>query len=49
MGEEEVGYLFIICDTFCNLMPFLQFEKRKKHLWRSVTCSKVADFSLQRY
>ena len=27
-------------------MPFVQFKKREKHSWRSVTFSKVADFSL---
>ena len=28
-----------------DLMPFVQFKKRKKHPWRSVTFSKVAGFS----
>ena len=31
-----------ICDTLRDLAPFVQFEKREKHPWRSVTFSKVA-------
>ena len=30
------------CDALCNLLPFVQFEKREKHPWRSVNFSKVA-------
>ena len=30
------------CDALCDLVPFAQFEKREKHPWRSVTCSKAA-------
>ena len=26
----------------CDMVPFAQFKKRKKHPWRSVTFSKVA-------
>ena len=33
-----------ICDTLRDLIPFLQFKKREKHPWRSVTFSKVAGF-----
>ena len=29
-------------DVFRDLVPFLQFKKREKHPWRSVTFSKVA-------
>ena len=29
-------------DVLCNLAPFVQFEKREKHPWKSVTFSKVA-------
>ena len=32
-----------ICGALSNLVPFLQFKKRKKHAWRSVTSSKVKD------
>ena len=32
------------CDALRDLVPFLQFQKRKKHPWRSVTFSKVAGF-----
>ena len=34
----------IICDVLRDLLPFVQFEKREKHPWRSVTFSKVAGF-----
>ena len=30
------------CDALRNLVPFVQFKKREKHPWRSVTFSKVA-------
>ena len=33
-------YLFVLRD----LVPFVQFKKREKHLWRSVTFKKVASF-----
>ena len=29
------------CDDLCDLVPFIQFKKREKHSWRSVTFSKV--------
>ena len=32
----------IICDVLRELVPFVQFKKREKHPWRSVTFSKVA-------
>ena len=31
-----------ICGTLRDLVPFVQFKKREKHLWRSVNFSKVA-------
>ena len=34
--------LCIICDALGDLVPFVQFEKREKHSWRSVTFSKPA-------
>ena len=39
------------CQTFIwaallDLVPFVQFEKRENHPWRSVTFSKVAGFTL---
>ena len=34
-----------ICGALRDLIPFLQFKKREKHPWRSVTFSKVAGFS----
>ena len=37
-----------ICDGLRVLVPFLQFKKREKHLWRSDIFSKVAGFSLCR-
>ena len=32
----------IICGALRILLPFVQFSKREKHPWRSVTFSKVA-------
>ena len=34
-----------ICDALRDLVPFVQFEKREKHPWRSVNFSKVAAWS----
>ena len=31
----------IICDALHALVPFLQFNKREKHPWRSVTFRKI--------
>ena len=31
-----------IWDPLRDLVPFVQLKKREKHLWRSVTFSKVA-------
>ena len=31
-----------IFDVLCDLVPFVQFKKREKHRWRTVTFSKVA-------
>ena len=31
-----------VCDALRDLVPFVQFKKREKHPWRSVTFSKVA-------
>ena len=36
-------------DDLRDLVPFVQFKKREKHPWRSVTFSKVAGFILQLY
>ena len=33
--------LSIICNALHDLVSFLQFKKREKHPWRSVTFSKV--------
>ena len=33
------------CRALRDLEPFEQFKQREKHPWRSVTFSKVADFS----
>ena len=30
------------CDVLGYLVPFIQFKKREKHPWKSVTFSKVA-------
>ena len=39
----------LICGALHDLVPPVQFKKREKHPWRSVTFSKVAGFSLQLY
>ena len=38
-----------ICNAMRDLLPFVQFKKREKQPWRSVTFSKIAGFSLQLY
>ena len=35
-------YMIRICGALRDLLPFVQFEKREKHPWRSVNFSKVA-------
>ena len=35
-GDNQIFY-FIIYDVLRNLVPFVQFKKREKHQWRSVT------------
>ena len=37
--------IFDIWDALCDLVPFLQFKKREEHQWRSVTFSKLGDFT----
>ena len=32
---------YSICDALRDLVPYVQFKKREKHSWRSVTFSKV--------
>ena len=32
----------VICGVLRDLVPFVQFQKREKHSWRSVNFSKVA-------
>ena len=34
---------------YARFAPFVQFKKRKKHPWKSVTLSKAAGFILQLY
>ena len=33
-----------ICDVLRDLVSFVQFKKREKHPWRSITLSKVAGY-----
>ena len=33
------------CGALHDLVPFVQFKKREKHPWRSVTFTKVAGYS----
>ena len=42
------GILMAICDALRDLVPFVQFENREKHPWRSVNFSKVAGFKRYR-
>ena len=37
------------CDALRDLVPLVQFKKREKHPWKSVTFSKIAGFSLKLY
>ena len=42
-SHKILSYLFkSLCDALRDLVPFIQFKKREKHPWRSVTFSKVA-------
>ena len=33
-----------ICDVLRDLVPFVQFKKREKYPWRSVTFSEMEGF-----
>ena len=35
---------FLNIDALRDLVPLVQFKKREKHFWRSVTFIKVAGF-----
>ena len=35
------------CDSLRDLVPFVQFKKREKHPWKTVTFRKVASCSLR--
>ena len=37
------------CDALSNMIPFVQFKKREKQPWSSITFIKVASWSLQLY
>ena len=34
----------VICDALRDLVPFVQFEKRERHPWRSDTFSGVVGY-----
>ena len=36
-GVKWIPFTHIICDALHDLVPFVQFKKREKHPWRSVT------------
>ena len=40
---------FSICGALRDLVPLVQFKKRGKYPWMSVSFSKVVGFSLQLY
>ena len=44
-GKTNVEY--ISCDALRDFVPFAEFKKCEKHLWRSVTFSNVTDPGLQ--
>ena len=44
MEDFHLVIFIFICDVLRDLVPFVQFQKREKHPWRSVTFSKVAGF-----
>ena len=47
---EEVQYAMNSMGcALRNLVSFVQFKKREKHSWRSITFSKIAGFILQLY
>ena len=39
LNQDMDCYIFAV---LCNFVSFVQFKKREKHPWRSVTFSKVA-------
>ena len=41
------GTQLFISDILCDLISFVQFKKREKHPWRSVTFSKVAGYFIK--
>ena len=43
--KKNMVFPLFICGALRDLVPFVQFKKREKHPWRSVTFSKVAGFS----
>ena len=36
-----LGSFINICDVLRDLVPFVQFEKREKHPWGSITFSRL--------
>ena len=38
-----------MCDALRDFVPYVQFKKREKYLWRSATFSKAAGFSFSRF
>ena len=40
--DNKLNFKFHLKNIFDALVPFVQFKKREKHPWMSVTFSKVA-------
>ena len=40
--DDTTPFFICIRDALRDLLPFVQFQKREKHLWSSITFSKVA-------
>ena len=49
MAEKYAGQRQSICDALRDLVPLVQFKKRKKHPRKSVTLVKLQARSLQLY
>ena len=41
---KTAATIFYISDVLRDLVPFVQFKKREKHQWGSVTFNKVAGY-----
>ena len=47
--SEKIEETTNACGALRDFVPFVQFKKREKHLWRIVIISNVVGLSLQLY